>query len=248
MKKYVLPLCLALAAPTAANADMILGIYAGAGSWQPSATGTISNTTPLDVETELGVEDDSNTVLYAALEHPVPLVPNIKIQQTNMSVSGSSTSTGYAFGGTTFAIGDTVNTTIDLSHIDSTLYYEILDNIVSADIGITVRKFDGSYELVGTSAGTATAVMDKTRYLVYAMAQVDIPITGLSVGAEVQKSIAYNDDEIQDIKLRIGYEFAFGLGLELGKRTMTMTLKEAGPVQTQDLELDGTYISATFHF
>lgn len=225
MKKQLLSLCLPAVLAVAsvpANAATILGFELGTYLWQADTSGSVGGN---DVNA-LGVNDGDNSVTYFAFEHPVPLVPNAKIQLTDMSAS---------------AAGDT--SAVDLGHTDATLYWEILDNaLVSVDIGITQRAFDGEYNI----SGTTTTMTDNT-YLAYGSAVVGIPATGLSVGMEVQQDLGVDDNVISDVKLRVMYEIVGGLGVELGQRTMTMTLKEKTP-NTQDLEFDGSYIALTYTF
>lgn len=219
MKKQLLILCLPIAlafSSFSANAAMILGFDAGVYVWQSSTTGTA------DSVDSAGMDGD-NTVAYFAFEHPIPFVPNVKLQMTDMSA----------------ALGAN---TIDLSHTDSIIYYEILDNFISVDIGFTARSFDGSFDV-----GTGVQAMTDTTTMLYASAEVIVPITGLSVGMEVHKDFGLDDNRIDDIKIRVRYEILSGVGLELGQRTVTMTLNESVPA-TSALEFDGTYLAVTYTF
>lgn len=220
MKKQLLTLCLPVAlacSSFSANAAMILGFDAGVYVWQSSTSGTVG-TGAFDTA---GMEGD-NTVAYFAFEHPIPFVPNVKLQKTDMSADSGANS-------------------VDLSHTDSTIYYEILDNFVSVDIGLTSRAFDGEYDV-----GTPRAMTDTTT-LLYASAEVIVPITGLSFGMEVQKDFGLDDNTIDDVKVRVRYEVFGSMGLELGQRTVTMTLKESAP-NTNSLEFSGTYLALTYTF
>ena len=224
MKKQLLSLCLPVAMALtsfSANAAMILGIDAGYYFWQPTVTGSVAAT---DVGTQ-GYSDDSNGVTYLAFEHPVPLVPNVKLQMSEMAAAGTGTNS------------------IDAGHTDTVLYYEILDNFVSIDVGVTTRAFDGNHI---NAAGAATT-LDDTVYMLYTAAEVIIPFAGLSVGMEINKDIGLDDNVVNDVKIRLRYQIVAGVGLELGQRTVTMSLRERAPL-TQDLEFDGTYIAATYTF
>ncbi|MDH5391928.1 MAG: TIGR04219 family outer membrane beta-barrel protein [Gammaproteobacteria bacterium] len=225
MKKLVLSISLLATlaiASFSANAAMILGIDAGYYVWQPSVSGSLDNgATEVDAA---GYTDGTNGVTYLAFEHPVPFIPNVKLQMTEMAADGS---TGNA---------------IDLSHTDSVFYYEILDNFVSVDIGLIARAFDGSFNIGGTPS-----IMDDTVYMVYTAAEVIIPFAGLSVGMEINNDMGFDDNAIVDTKMRLRYEILSGLGVELGQRTVTMSLKESAPL-TKDLKFDGTYIALTYTF
>ena len=219
MKKILLSLGLPVVlacSSFSANAAMILGFDAGVYVWQASSSGTA------DGVDSAGYEGDNN-VAYFAFEHPIPFVPNVKLQTTDMTVASGANS-------------------IDLTHTDSIIYYEILDNFVSVDIGFTSRSFDGSYDV-----GTGVQAMNDTSVLLYAQAEVIIPITGLSAGMEVHKDFGVDDNEITDVKIRVRYEILSGVGLELGQRTVTMNLNESTPL-TNSLEFDGTYLAVTYTF
>lgn len=228
MKKQLLSMSLLVslaAASFSANAAMILGIDAGYYVWQPTVSGSLDNGAT-DVDTTAGgsYSDGTNAVTYLAFEHPVPFVPNVKLQMTEMAADGSA---GNA---------------IDLAHTDSVFYYEILDNFVSVDVGLVARAFDGSFNISGTPS-----VMDDTVYMLYTAAEVIIPFAGLSVGMEINEDMSFDDNAISDIKMRLRYEILSGLGVELGQRTVTMSLKESAPL-TKDLKFDGSYIALTYTF
>ena len=88
--------------------------------------------------------DDSNTVFYVALEHGVPLLPNIRAQHFAMDVDGSNVlSRSIEFNGETFNLSEDINTAIDLQQSDAVLYYEVLDNYLSLDLGLAVSFIEG---------------------------------------------------------------------------------------------------------
>ena len=110
-----------------AKADTILGIYVSATTWSPDFSGTISDSGPsINIEDELDINEDTSTLFSVALEHPIPFLPNIKLQRTGLEGVGTSViSSDIAFGGTNFTTGTQVTSQIDLGHTDYILYYEI---------------------------------------------------------------------------------------------------------------------------
>src|SRR5690606_16951591 len=119
-----------------AHADTI-GIQAGGGVWQPDIEGSFGITEVITVE-ELGLKGEDANYFYFALEHPVPVLPNIRITRTDLEAKGSAVlSEDFTFDEIAFPAGTSTNTMLDLSHTDYTLYYEILDNVASADLGVT---------------------------------------------------------------------------------------------------------------
>lgn len=234
--------------PTA-HADTVFGIYAGAYNWKADFSGDINDTDAdqnIDLEDDLGFSDESNNVFYIAIEHPVPIVPNFRIQHTALDSSSHGELTrSVTFDDVDFTIGEDVATDIDFTHTDFTLYYEILDNWVNLDIGLTARKFDGEIEIDGIGE-VAQVDIDATLPMLYFAAQFDLPLTGLSAGVG-GNGIGYSGNTLLDLNAYVQYEFAFGLGLRGGYRTFALELDDVDDIDS-DLTLDGLYGAVVFHF
>ena len=247
MKKLTLATTLALLSPFAA-ADTILGVYAGAGQWQGEYSGNAGDPS-IDVKS-LGMDEEDNNYYYIALEHPVPIIPNIKLQK--MDITSEQTATIYqsfTIDGTTFIVdpinGTEVASDFDLSHMDIVLYYELLDNWVNLDVGLNIRKFDG--HVTAVSEFTAESVeLDEAIPMIYAKAQFDLPLTGFSVGLE-GNAINYEDNRLTDYSAKLQYMFdsALDIGLEVGYREMSLEVDED---VTADIQLKGPYAALLFHF
>lgn len=249
MKKLLLASVVAATAIPTVQADTVLGIYAGAYSWGADYSGDINDTDAgetIDLEDDLGFSDESNMVFYVALEHPVPVLPNIRIQQTALDSSANGTLTrDFTFDDVDFSIGQDVATDMDFTHTDLTLYYEILDNWVNLDLGLTVRKFDGEIKIEG-GGEIAQVDLDAALPMLYVMAQFDLPLTGLSAGLQ-GNAVGYSGSSLLDLNGYVQYEFAFGLGLRGGYRSFTLELDDIDDIDS-DLTLSGPYAALTFHF
>ena len=228
---------------SAAQADTIFGIYAGAGSWSADLEGSIGK--PSASLSDLGASDKNNTFFYVALEHPIPLIPNIKLQHNRISSSQSGQSNGFSLGKNTFEAG-AVRSTIDLSSTDATLYYELLDNWLNLDVGITLRKYDGKLS-ASTETKSASISVDTPLPLLYGKFRFDLPFSGLSASAEGNYA-SYKDSKISDFSAAISYTFdsIVDLGVELGYRQLDINLDDKS-IQT-DVTLKGPYASLLFHF
>ena len=193
-----------------------------------------------------------NNFFYLALEHPVPVIPNILVQQTDVSVDESgSMVVDVVFDGDTFTAGTDVNTTIDFSHTDATFYYELLDNWVSLDLGLTVRMFDGELTLTesATPVNTATQVLDGALPMLYLKARFDLPLSGFYVGAHAN-ALTYDGHSLTDFTAAAGYQtdgWVMDLGVEFGIRTFTFELDDLDELDA-DIELSGSYFAVTVHF
>ena len=236
---------LALAISCTAQADTVFGIYAGAASWQADYSGDIGN--PSASASELGLKDDNSQFYYIAIEHPVPFFPNIKLQQNDISSRQTGTLTqGFSLDNTNFPAGTQVSTDIDLSYTDASLYYEILDNWLNLDLGVTLRKYSG--HLQAQSGQLADEIdIDVKVPLLYGRFQFDLPFTGFSAGFE-GNYITYDGSDLADYTAKISYLFdsALDVGIEVGYRSITANIDDDG-VNT-NLDLTGPYAAAIFHF
>jgi len=226
-------------------ADTIFGIYAGAGSWQGEYSGSIGD--PAASAGELGMDDNNTTYYYLAIEHPVPFLPNIKVQQNDIkSTQTTSLNDDFRLDDVTFPAGTTLRTDFDLSYTDATLYYEALDNWLNLDLGVTLRKYDG-YLNADTALVSENVDVDLVLPLIYGKFQFDLPLTGFIAGFE-GNYVGYDGNELFDYSAKIGYLFdsALDVGLEAGYRSITMNIDEDDV--TTNLELKGPYIAALFHF
>lgn len=244
MKKLLLSAAITSLISVPASADM-LGVYVGTGNWKPEASGNISNASNDELvigSSGVDIRDKNQTGFYLAFEHPIPLIPNAMIKEQDLKSNGSGPFTG-SFGGETFT--GNVDSEFDLSHRDYTIYYEILDNWVNLDLGLTARQFDG-YVNVSDGVQTANESFDETLPMLYGKARFDLPFTGLSVSA-VLNYISASGNTISDTALYLGYETSIGLGVEGGIRTFSLELDDEDDF-TSDLEFDGVFVNATYHF
>lgn len=253
MKKHLLAALVAtgLTAPLV-QADTILGVYAGIEGWQSQTTGSFAQGNNLET---FEFEDETLTSFYVALEHPIPLVPNIKIKHNELEVVGSTTLTeGFKFGDTVFQVNSEAGTVSDLSHNDYVLYYEIFDNdLLSIDLGFNIKDIDGSISVSGTD-GVATITEEESfsAYvpLGYAAAEVGIPMTDFSVFFE-GSLLAIDDSKIQDFQVGVAWEvidnMAVDVAVKFGYRSLVMELDDVDDIST-DLEVKGPFMGVQVHF
>lgn len=234
--------------PVTAYADDLFGVYAGFGLWQQSASGDLrSGAVTVDVEEDLGVDDDDNALAYLALEHPVPVLPNLRLQYARNSLTGSDDLTrSIEINGVTFGATESVATDLDLTQADLVLYYEVLDNVVSLDLGLVARLVDGSLE-VASATQAAQAEFEGALPLLYAAARVDLPFSGLWVAAQAQ-GLAYDGNSLTEYALQVGYESALGLGGELGWRSFNLELEAFDDLDQAEIEISGPYLMLNYHF
>ncbi|WP_372782472.1 TIGR04219 family outer membrane beta-barrel protein [Litorivivens sp.] len=235
---------LALALPFSASAD-ILGVTAGVYNWSQNFSGDLrseqTGSDEIDLEDDLNFDDDSANVFFVALEHPIPVLPNIRIGSTGIEVKETGTvSRTFNYEGQTYNQGQQVTSDIDLSHVDATLYYEILDNFVSLDVGLTARKFDGE-ATISDGQKSASSEIEGTLPLLYANARVSLPfLPGLYASGELH-GIGYSGNSLIDTKIGLGYEIMGIVGLELGMRSFVLDL-EGDDDEEFNMTVDGAFI------
>jgi len=230
-----------------AQAEFI-GLNIGANHWTPDLTGSFGGNsvgdTTINLKTDLGLDEPAPSNIVLILEHPVPLLPNVKYQNFDLDSSGSSNPGGLDFNGTNFP--GAINSTFDLSHDDIVLYYELLDNWVSLDFGLDLKVFDGQVELAD-SISTETVTVDDTVPLVYISARFDLPFSGFYIGADINNNFNTGDGRAEDSSIMLGYESGSGLGIEGGIKKFSLELDDINNINA-DLEYDGIYLNGYFHF
>lgn len=250
MKKLLLGTIVVLL-PLSSMAATILGFQAGGGNWthDPSGSFTASSadaTTSADLKNGLKLSEKSEGYTYFILEHPVPIIPNLKYMNTKLSSSGSGTiNSTFTINGTVYASGTNIASAFTLDQTDTILYYEILDNVVSLDIGLNAKMVDGKVNAVTTTpASNESATFSGTVPMLYAAAEIALP-AGFALGAELS-TISAAGNSITDSAVKVSYTTDFMLGVEAGIRTQTIKV-DIDNVKA-DMKFSGTFIGVYFKF
>lgn len=234
------------------QADSLLGLYGGISSWEHSYDGTIQDLNitgggdEIDFNSDLGLDEEKGNVIYIALEHGVPVLPNVKVQNTEIeTVATGNPSKTINYGGETFQVSDTITTDADLSHTDVTMYYQVLDNWLSLDIGVTLRLFDGFINITSEIGDSASEDFNALLPLLYAKARLDLPLSGAYADIHAN-ALGDGDNMFIDFQATIGYESGLGAGVELGFRSLDLELDDIDDVAI-DLTIDGAFIGVFYH-
>lgn len=249
MKLKQLFCSLALATPVVAQADF-LSISAGGGVWNESPSGNFqkqTDTTAVDVEKDLLWDSESQGYYFVTFEHFVPLVPNIKISGTKIDHSGSG-NVSFVFDGDTY--NGNVNNEFSLKTLDLIAYYELLDNVVSLDIGLNIRNLKVDYNLTARNSGgsitqTTSDSISETIPMLYALVGAS-PYPDLILSGEISY-IAFDGNSMSDITAKIAYTTNFFVGLEAGYRIQKYELDDVSSTDA-DLSFDGAFIGAYLKF
>ncbi len=252
--KKLLAISLLCAAPLAAQADTILGLHAGIGQWNAGLSGELGARGENTTADELGLDDSGNTFAYAALEHPVPLLPNIRLAINQIEFDGAATvERSFILDNQAFNANADTQSIFDISHNDATFYWEVLDNWVTLDLGVTARIFDGYAQVTGESNGDTTTErveIDVTIPMLYSQARFDLPFSGVYAGGLINV-IDVSGVSLTDLDIFLGYEFdvaLIDLGVRLGYKTLDLQLDDDADVDlVTDLKADGIYAGITLH-
>ncbi len=234
----------ALLGATAVVADD-LKFELGAYNWQVDYNGKVqAGDDSVDLNDDLGFDDDDANTIYAILEHPIPLLPNLRLQYTKLDTDAKGvTSQSFEFDDTVFLAGVPVQSTLDLTTADATLYYQLLDNMVELDLGLTVRYFDGSVD-IRSSGQNAHEDLELVLPLLYAAGKVALPL-GFYVGADVN-GLAFDGNGMLDYRVNAGWVSPFLLGVEVGMRRFDIDYDDGD--DQADITVDGVYGAVTFQF
>lgn len=231
----------ALLFSASSQADFV-GLNIGSNYWTPDLTGTINSSSNAN-NINLNSSVDSKPSFTISFEHPIPLLPNVKFLNRDLNSSGTESVSNINFNGTTF--NGQVSSTLDLSHKDIVLYYELLDNWVNLDLGLNFKTFDGEISISDNTNNTSISI-DETIPLVYLSARFDLPFSGFYIGADIQ-NISLNASSAEDSTLMIGYENSTGFGIEGGYKKFLLDLEDASKLNTA-IKYDGLYINGYYHF
>ena len=244
MKKNIVLLSLSAILALGASADTF-GLEMGAAAWASKTSGNIEyKGDSIDLEKDLGYEDLNTNFIWASFEHPIPLIPNIKIQHTKIEDTASKIS-NVTFDNKTFS--GNVSSSLQLNQTDFIAYYELLDNWVNLDVGINGKFIDASVSVNDTS--TTPASNKNLEYIipmVYAKARFDLPFSGLSAETDLSY-ITYEDSEFYDLKGGLLYETSFGLGATAGYRMEKLQLDDISDVNS-NIEFKGACACLFYHF
>lgn len=230
-----------------AQADM-LGVYVGAQTWQNEVDGGFSEASNL---VDFSFQDQTNTNLYLKFEHPVPLVPNARIRIGKLEGNGSANLTSsFSFGGETYDVNEAIDTRLDFTNNDATLYWELLDNdIVGFDFGLTAKNIKGDF-LVENSFESSTEEVSVWIPMAYAAVKVRIPFAGLYAYGDAN-AISYDGSSIHDYEVGIGYDLidnlAVDVALTAGYREVVIELDDVDDINA-DLEFSGFFAGLEVHF
>lgn len=218
-----LALCALCMGVSAASAATILGFGAEADYYNPTASGDFNYKTT----THFNDEGHSGYQIGLYLEHPAPLLPNIRLDLTpESSFTGSDGAAGI--------------NKVSFDQTDITPYYEILDNVVDLDIGVTFKVLDGKVE------GAVNQEFSEVIPMGYLSVGMDLVGTGLRIAGDV-KYIGYDGDSLSDSRIKAVWNVMAGVQAQAGYRYETIKIDDRFDLHT-NVTIEGPFIGVGLSF
>jgi len=234
MKKIALSI---LAASTILSSSgfafMGLNAEAGVGTWVATMSGDATyKNSGVDFE-KLGLDSSANTYIYADFSHFVPIIPNVRIEQQKVNITGKGNAAGNSFGN--LVLDTDTATDISMTQNDFILYWSVpllstaTAGVLDINFGLDMKNITGDMTLK-SNAGTETADLDFTIPLGYVAATVDPPFIPLEFMASV-KTISYKGSSISDNMIKMSYTLPIptpliDIRLDLGYKQQSLEISD----------------------
>ncbi|WP_333606616.1 TIGR04219 family outer membrane beta-barrel protein [Arsukibacterium sp.] len=251
MKNTFVIALLAAGISTSAQADTLLGLYLGADGWRTDTSGSFGNNEPLQA---FNFEPSTQSSFYLALEHPIPVLPNVRLQYNDLKSSGSTDiQQQFNFAGQNFNVNSRIFNELDLSSTDVVLYYELLDNaLLSLDFGLNAKLVEGRAFVREQVPQGRSGEEEVSQWLpmLYASTQVGLPLTGLDLFAS-GSFIGWSDSRMYDVQAGVAYKvvdsLAVNVRLKLGYRAVNLKLDDLDNLYT-NVDFKGVFAGIELHF
>lgn len=246
MKKSMVLIGLLLGGPV--QAATLFGVHLGADLWQTEATGGFGSSADFP---DSAFDKQSLSGYFVAIEHGVPVLPNLRWQRQQLQSDGALTlNAPLSFAGATFVPAQPLQTTLALNHQSYTLYYELLDNaLVQLDLGVTAKYLNGQLA-VETASQRATQTLKQWLPLLYLDAKVVLPGTGFDVFGQIQ-GVNWQGSHVYDVEAGLGYTLVDTLlldaRLKLGYRLLDIKLDDVDNLYA-GLRFSGIFAGFSLHF
>jgi len=96
----------------------------------------------------LGLSDEQKLYIWAKIIHPIPFIPNLKLQYTQYDTKGKGVATSnFKIFGESISLKDKVETEITIDSYDTTFFYELNPVIADFEGGVGVNILDGKIDV-----------------------------------------------------------------------------------------------------
>lgn len=244
MKKNIVLLSLSAVFALSSSGD-VFGFETGAAYWGAETSGDFNyKGSSIDLQKDLGHTNRQNAnFIWASFEHPIPIIPNIKIQHTKID-DNASKNANVIFDNKTYT--GTINSSLKLNQTDFIAYYEILDNWLNLDLGINAKYLDASVSMNSLGEESSSKSVKEVIPMLYAKAKFDLPFSGLSLETDLSY-ITYDSSDFYDFKGGLLYETKIGLGATAGYRAQKLKIDDISDFNS-NIDVKGFYTGLYYHF
>jgi outer membrane protein len=234
-----------------ATADTLLGVYIGADGWRSNVAGSFGNSEPAP---EFNFGSKTQGAYFITLEHPIPVLPNVRLAHNQLEASGITVLDGqFSFAGQDYSVNTTVANQVALTNTDIVLYYELLDNsVVALDFGVNSKLINGSAAVQEQTQNGLQAEESVSQWLpmLYLSSKIGLPLTGLDVFAQ-GSYVGWSGSRMYDIQAGVGYELINSLTVDvrvkLGYRAVNLRLDDLDELYS-NLDFKGVFAGVELHF
>ena len=243
MKKILSVLTFGALMATTSYAD-ITRVEMGAGVWIQIPSGSANYNATSGGSNVMRETQENSAYVWALVKHPVPVIPNLRVEYVNISSEGRANGT---WGSGTAASS---KSTLDMQQIDVIPYYNILDNTFWAtiDLGLDVKMVNLDYKIADASYEYKKTLPIP---MGYARVRVEVPRTSFGVEADI-KYIAYGKSVISDARAKMDYTFnSFRIvqpAIEVGYRVEKIKIDESSESIKTDIDFSGFYAGLMLRF
>lgn len=250
MKKILYTLTCGAVLASSAIADFTR-VEMGAGAWMQTPKGNATYTDGGANGLYTSSEDrETSPYVWMLIKHPVPVLPNIRLEYVNIEDKGRASGEFKDF------IITSASTTLsyDMKQYDIIPYYNILDNTswITLDLGLDIKIVDISYD--AAPSAPFTGYSDSATFplpLLYARGRVQIPSSDLALEADI-KYITTGNSTVYDVRAKIDYTLNFipliQPALEVGYRVQKIDIDEDEVDAKLDIDFSGVYAGLMVRF
>ena len=252
-KKLLTTLAVVSGLASSASAGAIIDVEIGGGMWGTEAPAGQLTTNGVDVDLASQAnltQTSDNMYAWAVFDHPIPIVPNIRVEQVSLKSLGTKNVNIASL------INGDVDTELDLSNTDVIAYWGVpfatwLPFMDEVDFGLGVKAFSGALSMDNGTVADAVNTSFNGAVVPYAYGKLRVkPPFMLGVGLEAELKYIESTDGVEakfsEMILKADWGFVAPLplldieaGLEAGYRSMSLNV-DSSELKT-DIEFNGIF-------
>ncbi len=231
------------------QAAFLFDIRLGYAAWYTVPTGNTSFVGGNNaVDEALNLEAELEDHLFAELQHPIPIIPDIRVQYTRLKIDGNDGQLTSPYGD--LQVDDVVDARLELEAFDVILFYTLPLPSIDIDLGLHGRYLDGLMNVQEQETDTPIVVDEPFTLPIpmgYGRVHLNLPLTPLFLEAQAS-GLAIAGNTVFDGQVMLGYESDLGLGIAGGWRHQVLRLDEVVSDMEIDVEIGGPFATVFFHF